>query len=249
MPKARVLIVEDELLTAESIKTLLKRIDYEPIGIITSGEEVLLRIKELKPDIILMDIVLGGKIDGIKTSIQIKENFGTPVIFLTAYGDLKTINRAKMAEPSGYILKPITDEKELLPSLEIALYNNKIKKVEDALTESQAILLALLHNSPDNIIITDNLGTIHYINHNFSNSNWDNIHEKKFDELLQPKYNNIIRNGISQVFKSGNALKAEIMIPDSALEQRVFDVIIAPIKKNWSVFCALLIFTEKMTGI
>ena len=128
MAKARVLIVEDELLTAEALEVLLKRIDYEPIGIVVSGEEVLLRVSELNPDIILMDIVLDGKIDGIEASKLLKEKFQIPVIFLTAYGDIKTLSKAKLTEPEGYILKPITDENDLLSALEIALYNFEIKK-------------------------------------------------------------------------------------------------------------------------
>lgn len=68
MPKARILIVEDELITAEAIKILLKNANYEPVGVITSGEEALSKITQIKPDIILMDIVLNGKIDGIETA-------------------------------------------------------------------------------------------------------------------------------------------------------------------------------------
>jgi DNA-binding transcriptional ArsR family regulator/AmiR/NasT family two-component response regulator len=128
LSKARVLIVEDELLTAESLKVLLKRINYEPIGIVVSGEEVLLRVSELNPDIILMDIVLDGKIDGIEASKLLKEKYEIPVIFLTAYGDIKTLSKAKLTEPYGYILKPITNENDLLTTLEIALYNFEIKK-------------------------------------------------------------------------------------------------------------------------
>jgi CheY-like chemotaxis protein len=127
MPKARILIVEDELITAEGIKILLKNANYEPVGVITSGEEALSKITQIKPDIILMDIVLNSKIDGIETATLIKELYGTPVVFLTAYGDIKTLERAKLAEPYGYIMKPINFANDLLPVLEITLHNHKIK--------------------------------------------------------------------------------------------------------------------------
>lgn len=128
MPKARILIVEDELITAEAIKILLKNANYEPVGVIKSGEEALRKISVINPDIILMDIVIDGKIDGIETATLIKELYGIPIVFLTAYGDIKTLEKAKLAEPYGYIIKPINFENDLLPVLEITLHNYKIKQ-------------------------------------------------------------------------------------------------------------------------
>ena len=127
MPKARILIVEDELITAEAIKILLKNANYETVGVIKSGEEALRKISGIKPDIILMDIVLDGKIDGIETAILIKELYEIPIVFLTAYGDIKTLEKAKLAEPYGYIIKPINFKNDLFPVLEITLHNYKIK--------------------------------------------------------------------------------------------------------------------------
>jgi CheY-like chemotaxis protein/DNA-binding transcriptional ArsR family regulator len=146
MSKKKVLIVEDELYTGEALATLLKRINYESVGILTSGEEAISKIDELNPDLILMDIVLDGKLDGIETSKLIKEKIDVPIIFLTAYGDLKTLKKAKLTEPDGYLVKPITDEKDLLPSIEIALHNHDIKMQLKEREEKFGLVEDIVHN-------------------------------------------------------------------------------------------------------
>ena len=127
MAQINVMIVEDELITAEAISILLKKLNYNPIAIVTSGEEALSNIENLNLDLILMDIILAGKIDGIETAKIINRDFNIPIIFITAYGDKKTLNRAKLSEPYGYIVKPITSEDDLLPTIELAMYNHQVK--------------------------------------------------------------------------------------------------------------------------
>lgn len=150
MAKKKVLIVEDELYTGTALETLLKRINYDSVGIITSGEEAISKIDELNPDLILMDIILEGtlegKLDGIETSRLIKEKIDVPIIFLTAYGDLKTLKKAKLAEPDGYIVKPVTDEKDLLPTIEIALHNHDIKMQLKEREEKFGLVEDIVHN-------------------------------------------------------------------------------------------------------
>lgn len=127
MVKLKVMIVEDELITAEAIAVLLKKLNYDPTTIVTSGEEALSKIKKLDLDLILMDIILAGDLDGIETAKIINRDYNIPIIFITAYGDKKTLNRAKLSEPYGYIVKPITNENELLPTIELAIYNHQVK--------------------------------------------------------------------------------------------------------------------------
>jgi len=127
MPQLNVMIVEDELITAKAIAVLLKKLNYKPISIVSSGEEALSKIKNLDLDLILMDIILAGNMDGIETAKIINTNYNIPIIFITAYGDKKTLNRAKLSEPYGYIVKPITDKNDLLPTIELAMYNHQIK--------------------------------------------------------------------------------------------------------------------------
>lgn len=127
MAQIKVMIVEDELITAEAIAILLKKINYDPIAIVSSGEEAIANIKNLDLDLILMDIILAGTMDGIEAAQYINTNYNIPVIFITAYGDKKTLDRAKLSEPYGYIVKPITNEDDLLPTIELAIYNHQVK--------------------------------------------------------------------------------------------------------------------------
>jgi len=127
MTQINVMIVEDELITAEAIAILLKKLNYNPIAIVPSGEEAISKIKNLNLDLVLMDIILAGTMDGIETAETINKNYNIPIIFITAYGDKKTLNRAKLSEPYGYIVKPITNEDDLLPTIELAMYNHQVK--------------------------------------------------------------------------------------------------------------------------
>ena len=127
MTQINVMIVEDELITAEAIAILLKKLNYNPIAIVSSGEEAISKIKNLNLDLILMDIILAGSMDGIETAKFINNHYNIPIIFITAYGDKKTLNRAILSEPYGYIVKPITNEDELLPTIELAMYNHQVK--------------------------------------------------------------------------------------------------------------------------
>ena len=110
MPKAKILIVEDERIVAVDIKSSLELFDYDVLGIISTGEEVLAFVENNKPDLILMDIGLKGDMDGIETTIKINEKYKIPVIFLTAFEDEKTFQRAQKTIFSDYLIKPFEDE-------------------------------------------------------------------------------------------------------------------------------------------
>jgi CheY-like chemotaxis protein/DNA-binding transcriptional ArsR family regulator len=122
-----VMIVEDELITAEAIAILLRKLNYNPISIVSSGEEAISKVKDLDLDLILMDIILAGTMDGIETAKIINTTYNIPIVFITAYGDKKTLDRAKLSEPYGYIVKPITSEGDLFPTIELALYNHQVR--------------------------------------------------------------------------------------------------------------------------
>jgi len=127
MAQINVMIVEDELITAEAIAVLLKKLNYNPIAIVSSGEEAISKIKNLSLDLILMDIILAGPMDGIEAAKIINTNYNIPIVFITAYGDKKTLDRAKLSEPYGYIVKPITSEDDLFPTIELAIYNHQVR--------------------------------------------------------------------------------------------------------------------------
>lgn len=120
MKPARILIVEDEPVVSLEIFERLQALGFEPTGRAMTGEEALAAAGEQCPDLVLMDIHLGGEMDGIETAVAIRRTCRTPVVFLTAYSEDETLDRAKRAEPYGYILKPFED-RDLKTSIEMAL--------------------------------------------------------------------------------------------------------------------------------
>jgi len=123
MPKASVLVVEDESIVSKDIQYSLKKLGYEIVGAASTGIKAVELALQLKPNVILMDIMLKGEMSGIEASAKIKEAINIPVIFLTAYADEKTLEKAKVTEPYAYIIKPFK-EIDLHTSIEMALYKH-----------------------------------------------------------------------------------------------------------------------------
>ena len=126
MSKAKILIVEDENITAIDINTMLKKLGYPVSAIASTGKEAIQKTSETCPNLVLMDIKLKGDMDGIETAGQIQKRFNIPVVYLSAYADDNTLKRAKITEPFGFILKPF-ELRELHVGIEIALYKHKMK--------------------------------------------------------------------------------------------------------------------------
>jgi PAS domain S-box-containing protein len=127
MKPCQILVVEDESIVAMDIEDRLVAMGYELVGRAASGEQALLLVKERHPDLVLMDIRLQGIMNGIDAAEQIREGFHIPVIFLTAYSEDETLERAKRAQPFGYILKPF-DDRELKSTIEIALFKHRAEE-------------------------------------------------------------------------------------------------------------------------
>ena len=106
MLNIKILIVEDEFIMANDLKQQLEKIGYEIVGITGKGEDAIKKTGETNPDIILMDIVLKGEIDGIETTQQIRNLYNTPVIYLTSNYDETILERAAKTYPADYITKP-----------------------------------------------------------------------------------------------------------------------------------------------
>ncbi|MFH2114371.1 MAG: EAL domain-containing protein [Spirochaetota bacterium] len=151
MNNERILIVEDEKIIAIDLQRRLERFGYSVVGMAGEGEAAVSLALELQPDIVLMDIMLAGKMDGIEAAKAIKAAKDIPFIFLTAYTDEKTLERAKEVEPYGYILKPFK-ERELYTTIDIALYKHDIER---KLTRQERLFSAILHSINDGIIATD----------------------------------------------------------------------------------------------
>jgi CheY-like chemotaxis protein len=127
MAEGRILIVEDEHIVAMGIKRMLKSLGYTVTGVASSGEDAISKAESTFPDIVLMDIMLKGDMDGVEATREIKARFDIPVVYLTAYSDNNILERAKITEPFGYIIKPF-DEKDLYSSIEVALHRQRKEK-------------------------------------------------------------------------------------------------------------------------
>jgi PAS domain S-box-containing protein len=119
----RILIVEDERITAEDLAEILKDLGYQVTAVVSSGAEAIREVERNPPDLVLMDVRIKGEMDGTETARILRERFDVPVIYLTAHADRDTLERAKQSTPLGYIVKPF-HEAELHASVEMALYKH-----------------------------------------------------------------------------------------------------------------------------
>lgn len=129
-----ILVVEDESIVAKDIQVCLRKLGYDVVGIVSSGEEAVLKAEEFDLDLVMMDIMLKGEMSGIEAADIIRKKKSIPVIFLTAYTDRNTVDKAKETEPYGYIIKPFK-EIDIQTAIEIALYKHgremEVKKERD----------------------------------------------------------------------------------------------------------------------
>jgi PAS domain S-box-containing protein len=127
MTETRVLIVEDEAIVAHDLRLRLQELGYSIAAIAPSGEDAIQQATALRPDLVLMDIRLQGELDGIAAAAAIRSQLDIPVVYLTGYADAATLQRAKITEPFGYVLKPF-DLPELRSTLEMALYKHQMDR-------------------------------------------------------------------------------------------------------------------------
>ncbi|UKN00565.1 response regulator [Paracrocinitomix mangrovi] len=146
MPKTNVLVVEDESIVSKDIQHSLKKLGYNVVGAASTGEKAFELASSEKPDIILMDIMLKGDMNGIDTAQKVKEELQIPVIYLTAYADESTLEKAKVTEPYGYIIKPFK-EVDLHTSIEMALY--KFSKEKEVI-KARDLFYSLIENKDSN---------------------------------------------------------------------------------------------------
>ena len=149
--RARILVVEDEVIVARDIRMQLTELGYEPVGHATRGEQALSMAESLRPDLVLMDVHLAGTMDGISAADHIRRRLALPVVFLTAFSGDNTLDRAKQTDPSGYILKPFT-ERELHTVLEMALYRHQ---AEARLRDSELRFRTIFESEPECVKLLD----------------------------------------------------------------------------------------------
>ena len=167
MAKAKILVIENESSLAENIQKSLESFGYDVPAIAFSGEEALQKIKENDPDLVLVDTILKGKMDGIETAHKIRSLFNVPLIYLTAFPDEKILEETRGTEPVGYVTKPFEDL-QLRSAIEMALYRSDMEKKliqAEKLTAAGKLAATVAHeiNNPlqaiDNFIslVSDNL--------------------------------------------------------------------------------------------
>jgi len=186
MSEIRVLIVEDEVTIANDIANILEGIDYQVSAIAYDSERALNELKHNCPDIVILDINLEGEMDGIDIANIIRSSYEIPFVYLTSYGDKKTLERAKLTRPMGYIVKPF-DESDLFSTLEIALYNysqmhyrlnfnleNLNKKLLSNVTAKEFEILCDINDGMTNKQLTAK----HFISQNTVKTHIKNIYRK-----------------------------------------------------------------------
>jgi len=156
----RILVVEDENIVAVDIQDRLEHLGYTVSGHAASGEDAIRKVGSTSPDLVLMDIMLKGEMDGVDAAEQIRLRYDVPVVYLTAYADNRTLERAKITEPYGYILKPF-EEREMHTAIEMALYRHEMGR---KLKESRRWLATILKSIGDAVVATDTVGVVTFMN-------------------------------------------------------------------------------------
>lgn len=165
MSKGKILIVEDEILIALDIKKRLESNDFSVVGIIDNGKDAIGFVSKHDVDLILMDIMLDSEMDGIDTAEKINENHDIPIIYLTAYSDETTVEKAKKTMSYGYIVKPI-DENELRINIEMALNKHRLEQsnlIENIIKKGAPLREKRISIKNDEEIILINLSNLIYM--------------------------------------------------------------------------------------
>lgn len=149
--RQRILVVEDQLIVARDLKGRLQELGYQPIADTPRGEEAIELAGQLRPDLILMDIRLAGPMDGVEAAKRIREQLEIPVVFLTAHAEDSTLDRAKQAEPYGYIVKPFEDQ-ELRTVIEMAVHKHR---AEARVRSSERRMKAIVQTAMDGFWIVN----------------------------------------------------------------------------------------------
>ncbi len=230
MSKAKILIVEDEGITALNIKNLLENWGYKNPLIASNSYEALQNASNSQPDLILMDINLDEDIDGIEIAKNLQDTFDIPIIYLTAHSDEVIIERAKLTEHYGYIVKPFND-KELKITIDMALYRHKMekelknankllqtelekrKRAEDELRKSEEKYRLIVETTHEGIVLFNEEDRISYVNEQLAEIMGYKVEEMigvPVSAFLKGKYKSEIENELK---KHSRGVKTTLEIP------------------------------------
>ncbi len=198
MNRARILIVEDEVVIALGLGSSLERLGYEVADTVSTGEDAVAKALDLAPDLVLMDIVLAGSMDGVAAARRIREEADIPVIYLSANADAATVERARDTMPYGYLNKPI-NERDLMTGIDAALQQHGMDR---RLRESEEKYRGLVESMTDMVIATDENGTVTYVSPQVKHMTGYEVHEvegRNFNEFTHPED----RQLLAEMFAAG----------------------------------------------
>lgn len=160
MAQEKILIVDDEVVVAEDIRRQLRSLGYVVVGVVASGSEAVQLAGEHRPDLILMDIKLKGQIDGIDAARTIQAQYGIPVIYLTAFSDEETLERARHTLPLAYLIKPFVSS-DLRAALELALFRHRVSRIAE---QRGRWLDTVVQSMGDAVVTVDPQGKVTLLN-------------------------------------------------------------------------------------
>ncbi len=249
MPNSKILIVEDEGIVAMDIRRQLEDFGYEVVATAFSGGQAITLANEHKPDLVLMDIVLKGDMDGIGAAHAISESLRTPVIFLTAYSDPATLRRAQATGAYGYLIKPFRPD-ELHASIEVALYKHQL---EQKLKDSEQWFAKTLHCISDAVIATDIEGNIRFMNPVAETATGLRLAQAtgsavdQLMTLLNQTNRAVIENPVPKTLKSRQVTSmdcATLLVNQSGTEFPVEDGAAPILDDNGSLLGAVMVFRD-----
>lgn len=249
MVSTRIMIVEDEAVIAMDLRKQLTRFGYQVAASAYSGAQAISEAITHKPDLIMMDIVLKGAIDGVTAAQKIKDTLDIPVIFLTAYSDPATLKRAKIVGAYGYLIKPFRPE-ELRSSIEVALYKHQLER---RLKESEQWFAKTLHCISDAVIATDTEGKIQFMNPVSETVTGWQLNQAKGSQvneiltILTERDRIAIENPIDNAIKSRSVIQIEspVLLLNKANHEIPIDEGAAPIlDDSGKLLGAVLVFRD-----
>ena len=249
MSNNRIMIVEDEEIVAVDIRLSVEKRGYAVCATASSGLEAIQKAESTRPDLILMDIQLKGNMDGIETATRIKELYQIPIVYLTAFGEDAVLQRAKIAEPYGYITKPFVD-RDLHIAIEISIYK---KQAETRIKTMEHWLATVLKSIGDAVIASDKEHQITFMNavaERLTGWSQKDALGKKLTEILNIKdqdLGDLEKHLVQKVITEGlviNLIENRLLIGKDGLEIPISDSV-APIKgDNGETPGSVLIFRD-----
>lgn len=206
--QSKILVVEDEALTGMELQKKLLLWGYDVVDIVSSGEDAVKKALELEPDLILMDILLKGCMNGIDAAKIIKKNKEIPIIYLTAYCNSETFQGAKVTQPQAYLIKPF-DENELKFAIEMAFYGHQSRL---KLKKSEAHYRVLAESAQDMIFIINNELLVDYVNESSLKHlklNKEEIIGKPVQNIFSKQAFDMQIKALQNVFRTGKSMRVK----------------------------------------